>query len=166
MDKPLSLFENLYDKYADGIFRYLFFKLGDRERAKELTQDVFLKAWQSLVSGTDIKYEKAFLYKIAHNLFINEIRTNRSKYSLEEMTDTGYEPVDPKTNSENEANHNELLAKLNQINESYRTVLIMRYIEDLPVKDIAVILEEKETNISMRIKRGLESLKKIYETST
>lgn len=165
MDTRLQWFESLYDSYADAIFRYLYAKLGDRERSKELTQDVFMKTWQFVMLDKTIEHEKAFLYRIAHNLFINEIRTNRKKVSLEVLTETGFELSDAHATAEVHGEHTELMDKLSQIKDSYRTVLTMRYIDDLAVKDIALILEESETNISMRINRALQKLKETYYTN-
>lgn len=163
MDKRLIWFEKLYDTHADAIFRHLAYKLGDRERAKELTQEVFMKTWQYVMLGKTIEHEKAFLYRSARNLFINEIRTNKATDSLTPLEDTGYEVPDAQAqNGEQTALHSELHEQLQHIKSSYREVLIMRYIDDLSVKEIAAILEENETNISMRIKRGIEALQHRY----
>ncbi len=163
MDKRLIWFETLYDTHADALWRYLYHHLGDDERAKELLQEVFLKTWQYVVLGKKIEHEKAFLYRIAKNLFINEIRTNKKQTSLDTLEDEGFEIIDEQSQADTVAKQTELLERLERIKDSYRTVLIMRYINDLPVKEIAAILEENETNISMRIKRGLEALKATYE---
>ncbi len=77
MDKRLIWFETLYDTHADALWKHLYHRLGDNERAKELMQEVFLKAWQYVLQGKQIEHEKAFLYRIAKNLFINEIRTKK-----------------------------------------------------------------------------------------
>ncbi len=163
MDKRLIWFEKLYDTYADAIWRHLYAKVGDRERAKELMQEVFMKTWQYVMLDKTIEHEKAFLYRIARNLFINEIRTNKETASLTTLEESGYEIRDEGQNSASLAHHKELMDRLDMIKQSYRDVLIMRYIDDLPVKEIAEILNENETNISMRIKRGIEALKMTYE---
>lgn len=166
MDKRLQWFEKLYDTHADAIWRHLYMKLGDRERAKELMQEVFMKTWQFVVAGKEIEHEKAFLYRIARNLFINEIRTDKRTTSLDTLEEKGYEPPDEKDETASYAEHRELLDRLRHIKEAYREVLVMRYIDGLQVKEIADILEEKETNISMRIQRGLQALKEAYNKKT
>ena len=162
MDKNLVWFEKLYDSHADAIWRHLYLKLGDRERAKELMHDVFLKTWQYVMLGKTITYEKAFLYRIAHNLFVNEIRTDKKTVSLTPLEEAGYEIKDESVHTEAHALHKELLDHLAMIQPVYRDVLIMRYVDDLPVKEIARILDENETTISMRIARGKEALKQTY----
>ncbi len=156
-------FETLFHTYSDAIFRHLYFRLGNRERAKELTQEVFMRTWQHLAAGKEISYEKAFLYKIAGNLFINEIRTDKTNHSLEALVEeTSFEPSTNEVNPLEYSEQTEVLRLLEYLPDTYRTVLVMRYIEGLAVKDIAVLLEEKETNISMRIARALEKLKEHY----
>lgn len=167
MDSLVAQFEEIFKRQNNAIFRHLFYRLGDRERAKELTQEVFMRTWQHLVSGKDIKFEKAFLYQIANNLFINEIRTNKNSSSLDELQEnTSYDIEDTGPSPENKSEQQELLRRLDSLSDSYREVLILRYIDGLPVQDIAVILDEKETNISMRISRALQKLKEYYETRT
>lgn len=162
MDKRLIWFEKLYDTHADAIWRHFYYRLGDNERAKELMQEVFLKTWQYVMQDKTIAYEKAFLYRIAKNLFINEIRTKKREVSLDALADEGLEVKDEHEMTSTLAEHVELMEHLGKVKESYRAVLVMRYIDDLPVKEIAALLGESETNISMRIKRGIDALKQAY----
>jgi len=165
MDKRLIWFEKLYDSYADAIWRHLFFKLGDSERAKELMQEVFMKTWEYTLVGNKISEERAFLYRTATNLFINEIRTDKRTVPLSTLEAVGFEPSDS-SDTTITAKQNELLEKLTKLNDNYRTALTLRYIDGLSVKEIAELLHEKETNISMRLKRGIESLKLEYNVKT
>lgn len=165
MEDQLVWFEKLYDEYGDAIFRHLYLRLGDRERAKELTQDVFMRVWQQVADGTKIEYEKAWLYRAAHNAFVNEIRTDKRTHSLDALMDgSGYDIPDKQSDTGDVAEHRELLEYLDQLKDSYRTVLVLRYIDDLPITEIATTLAESETNISMRLKRALEKLRQLYET--
>ena len=155
-------FEKLYDVHANAIWRHFYHRLGDSERAKELMQEVFLKTWQYVMLDKKIEHEKAFLYRIARNLFINEIRTDKRIISLDTLEEGGFEAKDECDMTIIHAEHTELMERLDVIRDSYRTVLVMRYVDDLTVKEIASILDEHETNISMRIRRGIEALKQAY----
>ena len=100
-------------------------------------------------------------------MFINEIRTKKQSSSLDELQEkTGYEIEDSELDPQNKSEQGELLRRLDNLPDSYRETLILRYIDGLPVQDIATILGEKETNISMRISRALQKLKEYYETRT
>ena len=165
MEEQIGQFEALFASHSDAVFRHLYFKLGDRERAKELTQEVFMRTWQHLSKGNVIEYEKAFLFRVARNLFINEIRTDKQSDSLDTLTEaTGYEPETKEGNPLEFSQEQELLQFLEQLQDNYREVLVLRYIDDMAVKDIATLLEENETAISMRIQRATEKLKTLYHT--
>lgn len=167
MDTRLQWFERLYDAHADALWRHLYLRLGNAERAKELMHEVFLKTWQQVILGKTIEHEKAFLYTIAKNLFINEIRTNKQTVPLDILIEMQHSALaDPHANTASEAEHHELMERLSTLKDSYRAVLILRYVDDLAVKEIADILGEHETTISMRIKRGIEALKATYEPPT
>jgi len=162
MDARLQWFERLYDAHADAIFRHLYMRLGDRERAKELTQEVFLKTWQYVMLGKTITHEKAFLYRIARNLFINEIRTDRRTHSLETLEDAGFEPADTRSATDATAHARELMDRLGSLSDEYVEVMTLRHIDGLAVKEIAEMLDMKETAVSMRLARALEALRKVY----
>lgn len=166
MEEKTREFEALFKELGDAIFRYFYYQLGNRERAKELTQEVFMRTWQHLAVGKRVKYKKAFLYTIAHNLFINEIRAKRPVDSLDELAEaSGYEAVDVTQNPFVDSEQQELIRYLEHLPDTYKEVLILRYIEDMAVKDIAALLKEKETNISMRIARATEKLRSFYYQS-
>jgi RNA polymerase sigma-70 factor (ECF subfamily) len=163
---PSQEFEKIFDEYADPIFRHCFFRLFNRETAKDLTQETFMKTWDYIGKGNKIDNMRAFLYKVANNLVINEIKRKKPEGSLDEMSaETDFDPIsehamtDPKAQSE----EIEVLDKLKQLHPSYREVIIMRYVDDLNVKEIAKMLNETESNISVKIHRGIKKLQEIYK---
>ena len=156
-------FERDYDEFADAIFRHLYYKLQDRERALELTQDVFARFWQYLQKGKPIEYPKAFLYRCAHNAFVNEIRTDKKSVSLDKLMESGLEIVQDTASVETLADQKQAVEQLKNIDSHYREVLVMRFIEDMTVKEIAKILGKRENTVSVWIKRGLEKFRKLYE---
>lgn len=160
-------FEEAYTELADALFRYLFFRLGDRERAKELVQETFMKAWTYAAKGNHIKEMRPFLYTIAMNLFRNEIRGKRPVVSLDQlMEENSFEPSEEKPKQEDISDGNRLLAQLDELIPAYKEILTLRYVDGLPVKDIARILNENTITTSVRIHRALKRLRKIYEEKT
>jgi RNA polymerase sigma-70 factor, ECF subfamily len=153
-----------YDEYSDAIFRYCCFKVSDREKAVDLTQDVFVKVWQYLLAqyllaGNEVENMKALLYKVARNLIIDEYRKKKFD-SLDTMSEAGFEPADTgqlDTISIVEAGL--LVERIKELPDAYSEVVFMRYVDDLSVKEIAEALGEQENNISVRIHRGLHKLK-------
>ena len=148
-----------YDAYQDAIFRYVLFQTNNREVALDLTQETFAKAWEYLVSGKTIDMMRPFLYRIAGNLVIDYRRKKKSD-SLDSMMENGFDPG--ATEDEDHADRFEreqVLQIVGQIEEKYRDVIIMRYIEDMSVKDMAKVTGETENAISVRIHRGLEKVR-------
>lgn len=167
MEHARHQFEHLYDTYVDAIFHYLAFRLGDRERAKELTHEVFIRVWGHLSAHKPIEYEKAFLYTIAKRLFINEIRAPDNTFSLDAMTETGHADIpDVHTSVVNDAQVEELWRHVATLPPATQELLRLRYQDGLAVQDIAQILESKENTVSMRLARATEQLKTLYHTET
>ncbi len=154
-------FITAYDEHADAIFRFCAFQVGDRERAKDLMQETFTRTWSYLNAGNEIANLKAFLYRTARNLSINESVRARA-LSLDAMQESvGFDPADEKELSpEDDAEAALLMKHLNALDPPKREALTLRYIDGLPVQEIAELLGEAPNTVSVRIHRALEELKK------
>jgi len=161
MDEPIATFDAIYDTYADAIFRHLYYRLGSRDRALDLSQEVFAGLWKQLSEGKAVANPRAYLYRSAHNAFVNEIARAKKDLSLDQLADVGYEPASPE-DIEAQAVQQELVDKIEAIEEPYRSALVLRYVDGFRVKDIAELLGERENTVSVRVKRGIELLKAIY----
>lgn len=158
-------FAQYYDQYSDAIFRYCLYQTSNREKALDLTQDTFIKTWEYLSSGSKVENIKAFLYKVANNLIIDYRRKKKSE-SLDQMMEKGLDignGINDVEQAENIYEKNTILQAMNQLEEKYRNVLTLRFIENLSVKEIAKVLKKTENNISVRIHRGIQKLKEILE---
>ena len=151
----------LYDTYVDDIFRYIMFRFRNKEKALDMTQDVFFKMWQSYVSkDKQIDYPKALLYKIAHNILVNSYARDKKHNSLDDMSEDGFEIEDSSQIISLEIKDlNEVLEKLP---EKYSELIILRHIEGFSVKDIAEMHDLSENVVSVRLHRALEHLEKLY----
>lgn len=157
-------FLKAYDAFADAIFRHCYFRVYSREEAKDLVQDTFIRTWEYLRDGNTIENLKAFLYRVANNLIIDTSR-KRKTVSLEELTDHGFQPQVKNQNPiEAKIDGEQLKKVLEQIENHYREVIIMRYIDDLSPREIAWILEETENAISVRLHRGLKKVRQLLDT--
>lgn len=156
--KAKELFSPLYDMYADAIFRFCFFKTGDREIAKDLTQDVFVKVFNHLKKGEQIREEKAFIYMIAKNTVIDYWRKKKS-VSEGDLPEGFMENVSSSYKTDTLAEYNIFLSLLNKLSPVEREVIILRYVEDLSSKDMAHILGERENTVLVRLSRATAKLK-------
>jgi len=149
----------VYEEYADAIFRYCYVRLRNRDMAKDAVQETFYRTWRWLSEGNRAENLRAVLYRTASNLSVDELRRGRSD-SLDVMTERGFDVPDHSVPSPMlVAQLSEALALVSRLEPAYRDVLIMRHVEDMPVKEIALALGESENAVSVRIHRAIEQLK-------
>jgi RNA polymerase sigma-70 factor (ECF subfamily) len=151
-------FLKAYDELSDALFRHCYYRCYDRERAKELMQECFVRAWEYVVEGKEIKNLKAFLYRVANNLVIDESRKKKES-SLDVLMDAGFEPRDDKDQTVTNAEAGQMMRLLDRIDEKYRRVVAMRYLDDLSPKEIAIVMGESENVVSVRLYRGIRQLR-------
>lgn len=150
-----------YDQHADAIFKHCYFRLFNRERAKEIMQDTFLRTWEQMNKGVEIKNIKAFLYRIATNLIIDDTRKKKTN-SLDLMQEQGFNPSTTDTDAIfNHLDGERLRQLIEKMDPKYSHVILMRYVDDLSVKEIAETLGVTQNVVSVRIHRGLKEIKKI-----
>lgn len=157
-----------FEAHSDALFRHAFFRLSSRERAQELTQEAFLKTWDFLRRGGDVRDFKSFLYRILNNLIIDEYRKKKSS-SLDEILEDDMGAFEARMSeggrSETETKLDErvlgerIRERVKDLPEMYRTAVTMRFVDELSPKEIAELLGESENVISVRIHRGLAKLR-------
>lgn len=162
-DHPEQALTEAYDKYADAIFRHCYFRLGERERARELMQETFCKVWEHLAKGKDVEHVQAFLYRIAGNLVIDEVRRRkrRPETSLETLQEEGFDPAaeGDEQSMQGMVQGGQILEALTKLDQQSRDVLVLRYVDGLPPQDIATMLGVSANVISVRLNRATKKLK-------
>lgn len=167
-NKDKEAFIKAYDAYIDQIYRFVFFKVGSKEEAEDLTSAIFLKAWDYIKSGNKIEFKtvKSFLYKIARNTIIDHYR----KKSGQELVYLGgaennFNIIDEKSDLSEKAaiasDLRDIEKKLVQLKDEYREVLLMRFIDELTIREIAEALDKSKGNVRVLIFRAVEALKKL-----
>jgi RNA polymerase sigma-70 factor (ECF subfamily) len=160
-EKGKELFTTLYDNHADAIFRFCYFKTGNRETAKDLTQDTFIKVFKYL-GKEKIENHKAFVYTIAKNTVIDFWRKAKS-IPESHLPEGFFESIAEKDNTDTAFDYPTFLSLLDKLSESDREVVILRYIEDMSSKDMAELLHERENTILVRISRAREKLRDLFK---
>lgn len=162
-----NAFIRAYDELADDIFRFCAFQVKDRERARELMQDTFMRTWIYIENGNEVENLKAFLYKTARNLSINEAIRSKAR-SLDELQESvGYDPMDETADTPEDAAEASLLLRyLGELDETSQEVLTLRYMNGLAVKEIGEILGVAPNTVSVRIHRAIQELRKRMQPHT
>ncbi|MBI3019922.1 MAG: RNA polymerase sigma factor [Parcubacteria group bacterium] len=160
---PEAQFLKAFDEYADALFKHCFFRVSDREGAKDLVQETFARAWDHLRQGKEVRDYRAFLYRIADNLVVDFYRKKKA-VSLEELGDKEKNTLfyDERGAREVEDDARRVLSEIQKLPEDYQKVVTMRYVDGLSPKEIAVIFGESENVISVRIHRGVEKLRALF----
>ena len=155
-------FLQAYDAYADALFRHCYFRVYDRERARELMQECFMKTWEYLAKGKEVKNLRAFLYRVANNLVIDESR-KKKEASLDAMAEEqGFDPpASDRHGIADQAEVQNILTRLKELEEHYRQVITMRFIDGLSPSEIAGVLGETENAVSVRLHRGIKQLRQM-----
>jgi RNA polymerase sigma-70 factor (ECF subfamily) len=157
----------LVERYEEKLLRYGRKFLATREDIEDIVQDVFLSAYQNIQSFDTAQRFSPWVYRIAHNAFVNALK-KRSRGPLIIDFDTlishpTYEDPAP-LQREHEEMRSMIEKGLGTLDPKYREVLILYYLEEIPYKEIADILEVPTGTVGVRLKRGKEALKKIYES--
>ncbi len=154
-------FIEAYEKYSDAIFRYCYYRVFDREKAKDHMQEAYCRTWKYLSEGKAIENMRAFIYRTANNIIIDEARKKKS-ISLDQIMEKGVTPSqDPRQKTENYFTGKEIIDIIKSLDEKYRDVILLKYIDDLSTKEIAMVLRETENNVYVRLSRGMEKVKEV-----
>lgn len=168
-------FQQLVMAYEKQVFNLCLRMCGNREDAKDLAQEAFIKAWRGL---RFYQFEAAFstwLYRLTSNVCIDYLRREKRRPTVsltpedenQEHPEAGI--ADPAPLPEEQVLHREreeLVAwAMNQLDEEFRQVLTLRVIENLTYEEIGQIMELKEGTVKSRLARARLKLKKILRES-
>jgi RNA polymerase sigma-70 factor (ECF subfamily) len=160
-NKAVALTE-AYDEFADAIYRHCYFRVFQKERAEELVQETFVKTWQYLVNGQSVNNLRAFLYRVANNLIVDESR-RKKETSLEALQDQGVEfgyRDDDRLRTNIDAGN--VIEFLQTLDAGHRDLIIMRYIDGLEPEEIAEITGETANVISVRLHRAIKKVREQF----
>lgn len=169
-NKDRKAFIEAYDLYTDEIFRFVFFKVGSREEAEDITSSVFLKTWNHIQNNTvtDSKTLRALIYKIARNTVIDYYRENSKKNVLTEdefiENDIEDERQDILKNAEVLSDMSIVEQGLSELKDEYREVIILRFVEELSISEIADVLKKTKGNVRILTFRALKALKDLISS--
>jgi len=167
--KDKESFVKAYDLYVDDIYRFVYFKVSDKELAEDITSAVFLKSWDHILSNniSEFKTLKALFYRVARNLVIDHYR--KKSTSLEksldddEESDIQDENFDLEKEVDIKLEHDRILNCMNALKDDYREILILRFVNQLSLDEIAKILGKSGGSVRITIHRALKALKELAE---
>jgi len=172
MENLNEQFSQIYDQYIDKIYRFVYLKVNSQEMAEDITSKVFTKGWEAFQSSNDpngipIKNPGAFLYQIARNAVIDHYREKGRTRVI--STDAGPEIADPGTNAQDKAilsaDINAIKKSIQKLEKEHQDIIIWHYLEDMPIANIAKLLDKPAGTVRVMLHRGLKDLKDIIKES-
>lgn len=170
--KDKEAFIRVYDLYADKIYRFVYFKVGNSEEAQDLTSAAFLKAWNYVLENKirDHNSLKSLLYTIARHAVIDHYRKSNFSEPLDRIENFNNkegsgkrEIADQKQNiarqMEISSDIETVRRKILELKDEYREVIILRFINELSIREIAEVLDKSKGNVRVLLHRALKSLK-------
>jgi RNA polymerase sigma-70 factor (ECF subfamily) len=164
--RDADAFGELYDRFVERVYRYLYFRTGSHPEAEDLTEQVFLKAWEAIGryrwQGRPFL---AWLYRLAHNAHIDHVRSQRPTTSLT----NDQRPIDVASQSASvelrRALDAEVIASaLEQLTFEQQQVIVMKFLEGLDNDQIAQAMDKREGAIRALQMRALMSLRRVLES--
>jgi RNA polymerase sigma-70 factor (ECF subfamily) len=164
--RDANAFGELYDRFVERVYRYLYFRTGSQPEAEDLTEQVFLKAWEAIGryrwQGRPFL---AWLYRLAHNAHIDHVRTSKPVTSL----NNDEHPIDVASTAASVElgrllDADVLARALRQLTPEQQQVIIMKFIQGFDNEHIAELMDKREGAIRALQMRALMSLRRILDS--
>jgi RNA polymerase sigma-70 factor (family 1) len=156
-------FKSIFDEYYHPLKRFLYYKLADIDLAEDITQEVFIRAWDkrdAIIHET----VKSYLYKIANNLAINHFNSAKTRFELKLGDHDRSVSESPHYIMEKDEFAIRLNRALEDLPEPQRVVFLMNRIDDLTYREIADRLEISVKTVEKRMQNALESLRSVTQS--
>ncbi len=160
-----AYFSLLYRRYSGKVFSKCISLLKNEEQAQDATQEIFMKIFLNLAKFSGKSKFSTWVYSITYNFCIDYIRRKKKEKSIfsDEIENTA-EPIEDVPDRElMEMELTRLKKVLNHIPTGDKAILLMKYQDELSIKEIAAILSKSESAIKMKIKRAKHKAQKQYK---
>ena len=157
-------FGQIYDLLVDRIYRFFYFRVGIKEEAEDLTEQIFLKVYTKInnYQNNGIPFE-AWMFKIARNQLIDYYRTKKTLVSLDKVEQVTSKDNDPEAAAENELTKEAIFNALKNLPHTYQEMIILKFIEEKDNKEISKILNKPVSHIRVLQNRSLKALRKVLK---
>ncbi len=143
--RDAAAFGLLYEHYLDRIFRYVYYRTGSTNETEDLTEQVFLKAWEAID-----RYEPrgvpfvAWLYRLAHNLVVDHYRSRRLTTPLEDITEAEEPGIDVVESVEARLDAEEVRKAIQKLTPEHQQLIALRFVDGLSHAEVAQIIGKSE----------------------
>lgn len=152
-NRPEDRAEQMAAAYGDMLFRFSLFLLKQVGEAEDVVQDTLVRYLQKTPVFESPEHEKAWLFRVAANLCRDRQRAwkRHPQLTLTELQSCGAPAED-----------SGILEALMTLSEKFRVVLLLYYVEEYPMEDIARIIGRSKSAVKMRLQKGRKLLEEVY----
>lgn len=165
-----ELFGVLVERYEAKMLRYGRKFLSGRQDIEDLVQEVFVKAYVNMKSVDTSRKFSSWLYRVAHNEFVNALKKKKREpllfFDVDELLP---HPVSSETADRRAYQHeleHTLRSCLDRLDAKYKEPIVLYYFEELSYQEISDILHVPVATVGVRLQRGREILKRSCEPIT
>jgi len=155
-------FGRLYELYARQIFSYLFYRTGEHHTAMDITETVFLRAWENMpdfgTKGRGLNL-RAWLYRMAHNAMVDYHRSHKPEVDLEALAELPNQMPHAAKLVEIAETQEYLMKRLAELDEVSRQVLVLRFYAEMSPKEVSQIMDISEGNVRVIQYRALRKMR-------
>lgn len=158
----MAEFKDIYNDYADMVYNLSLVYLQNIEDAQEATQDVFVKVYEKLDGFKGNSSLKTWIYKITVNLCLDRIKSRNRKTKFKQFFGIQNHPIEfvhPGIQLESKESVAKIFSAIDSLPESQKTALLLKTLEGLPQKEIAIVLNTSEKAVESLLSRARKSLK-------
>lgn len=163
----IELFGVLMERYQEKITRYGNKFLSSRENIEDVVQEVFIKAYENIQSFDATQKFSPWIYRIAHNTYINALKKSERGplYLFDFDTLISHTVVaDPIEKEREQTEIKKIVDKgLDELEPKYREILVLYYLEELSYKEISDVLHIPIGTVGIRLSRAKEMLRQTYK---
>ncbi|MCX8061764.1 MAG: RNA polymerase sigma factor [Anaerolineales bacterium] len=160
-------FAEIYNRYGEAIYRYLYGHVSNEQDAEDMTADVFLNLWRTLPQYQENKKVPfyVFLYRIARNRLVDYFRHQKTHDGEFDSPDIGEDTPAPRITPLIIAGRDvsDLHRYLLKLPPDYRTVLILRFLNDLSYEETAEVMGKSYGAVRVLQHRALAALRALME---
>ena len=160
-----DLFSLLYQRYSGKVYSKCISLLRDEMMAKDATQEIFVKIFLNLAKFGERSKFSTWVYSITYNYCIDYIRRKKKEKSLfsDEIENAPDVVEEVSDNEILEMEVSRLKVVLQKIPSGDKAILLMKYQDDLSIKEISSIIDKSESAVKMKLKRAKHKVQKVYQ---
>ncbi|MCE2611728.1 sigma-70 family RNA polymerase sigma factor [Flavobacteriaceae bacterium D16] len=156
------IYSSLYEKLAQGLHDFLYYKYGPGLNPNDKVQEAFIKLWENCKKVSSAK-AKSYLYTVANNLMLNEIKHQKVVLKYQNQKPRSYTQESPEFLMEQDEYYKKYQEVLSRLNEEQRTAFMLNKVEGKKHEEIAQILGVTRKVVEYRIYSAFKVLRNELE---